>query len=516
MPTSLRRQALAWVVLFLPCTFLGAQLLLPPFLGDHMVLQRETSIPIRGSAAPFGEVSLHFHDGSYTATADAQGHWSVQLPPLPAGGPFDLTCASAGDTIRLQDILIGDVWLCSGQSNMEWPLSRTAEAAQALPSAGSGRIRLLRFRKRHSTYAEPYTAEELAAFTAGDFFHPPVWQPCTPETASDFSGVGYFFGRSLHDSLEIPIGLVQQAVGGSPAQAWVSREALASHPDFRALVLPPPGKTWLDAGFLHPWLAVRARENWGGAFPGPDGSPPGHPFAPGYLFEAAVRPLAPLPFRGVIWYQGESNATDPASYPALMELLVRSWRQTLGSDLPFLFVQLPRIGNRSQWAAFRAAQDQGLALPHTGRVVTIDLGHPTDVHPREKLAVGHRLAQLALARTYQFDLPAESPALLSADWPLNGPELLLRTNYAYEGLRTSDGLTPRGFVLQGFTDQGRRETIYEPASVRLEGNLIRIGLPEGMLPCLVKYAWAPFPDNNVTNSAGLPLAPFSAHIPGNQ
>ncbi len=516
MTNSSYSRVAGWAVLFLATGFLRAQPVLPAFFSDHMVLQRDTPIPLSGAAAPFSRVTVQFAATEQATTADRQGHWSLRLPALPAGGPYELTCAADGDTIRLQDILLGDVWLCAGQSNMEWPLAKTAEAAETLPHAGNDRIRLLHFRKRHSTYAEPYTAEELAAFTAGDFFHPPVWQACTPESAAEFSGVGFFFGRTIADSLSVPVGLVQQAVGGSPAQAWICRDTLAAHPAFRELVAPPPGKTWLDAGFLHPWLAVRAKENWGDAYPAPDGTVPGHPFAPGYLFDAAVRPLASLPFRGVIWYQGESNATDPASYPGLMELLVRSWRQELGADLPFLFVQLPRIGNRSQWPAFRAAQEQSLALPHTGRVVTIDLGHPSDVHPREKRVVGTRLALLALLQVYHRDLPAESPSVVSADWPANGQELVLAVRYAYRGLTTSDSLPPRGFRLQGYTADGGQETICEPVSVRLEGNVIRLEIPDGLLPGTVKYAWAPFPDHNVINSAGLPLAPFSVDIRGNQ
>ena len=502
------------VILFPIATW--AQIGLPDIFSDHMVLQRHLPIPVWGTAPAGSEVAVRLNEFEINALSDKDGKWEVTLAAMAEGGPYQMSISGNGETIVLKDILVGEVWLCSGQSNMEWPLKNCTEGELEIPNASQPAIRFFHLKKKHNTYSTPYTSEQLVEFTKGHFFYPANWEPCTPETAAEFSGVAYFFGKELSESLKVPIGLIQNAVGGSPAQSWASRSALASHPQLQSLVDFPGNKTWLDSEIIHPWLAERAKQNWGDLGNKGDAPLPGHPFSPGYLFDFALQPLAPYAIRGAIWYQGESNATHPASYFAIMDMLLKSWRSLWEQgDFPFYFVQLPKIGNRNLWPEFREAQEKCLAIPNTGMAVAIDSGHPTDVHPKEKKVIGLRLARLALLKAYSKKIAAESPGLSSSEWRTDGKEVVLYFNNTYDGLTVKGQETPLGFTLQGYTENGSLETILKPEKIIIEGEKIKLFLPDGFLPVRVKYAWAPNPDNNVVNSAGLPLAPFNLMLNGN-
>lgn len=515
--TILYLQKLSSYLLFIFVPLCGwSQIELPAIFSDHLVLQRELPIPVWGTATADAFVEVRINQNKRSIKADYFGNWKVSLPPMKAGGPFELVIQSEDEIVRIIDIYIGEVWLCSGQSNMEWPLKNCAEGKQEISNANNPLIRFFHLKKKHDTYKTPYTQEELTAFTKGDFFYTPKWETCTPESAAAFSGVGYFFGKTLFDSLKVPIGLIQNAVGGSPAQSWISKAALASHPQLQSLGNPPIGKTWLDAKIIHPWLAERAKENWVNWNKKEVTALPGHPFAPAYLFDYAIKPLAPYAIRGAIWYQGESNATHPASYPAMMEMMLQDWRTIWGlGDFPFYFVQLPKIGNRSRWAEFRAAQEHGLSIKNTQMVVAIDEGHSTDVHPREKRIIGQRLSQLALANTYQKNIRAESPKLNSFNWMETEKKIELYFDYTFDGLAIKNGELAKGFYLQGYLNRGMLETIIPPNKIELEKNKITLVYPADFLPVKVKYAWAPAPENNIVNSAGLPLAPFKIELDGN-
>lgn len=492
------------------------QIQLPDLFSDHLVLQQNLPIPVWGTANADAEIAVRLNKIKISTQANFLGHWKVTLPPMSASGPHTLIVQSPTDTIRLTDLHIGEVWLCAGQSNMEWSLKNSAKGATEVPRANHPNIRLFHLKKKHDTYKTPYTTEELTEFDKGNFFHPTKWTLCTPESAADFSGVGYFFGKQLQDSLGVAIGLIQAAVGGSPAQSWISQAALASHPQLASLVNTKGNQTWLDSDIIHPWLAERALQNWANWDKNSTSSLPGHPFAPSYLYESAIKPLAPYPIRGAIWYQGESNATHPISYPILMEAMLNNWRQLWAQgDFPFYFVQLPKIGNRSQWAEFRQAQEKGLAIPNTGMVVSIDEGHPTDVHPREKEVIGKRLANLALAKTYSKNLIAESPRLFSHDWDKKTHTITIQLAPIYEGLKVKGGRAVKGFYLQGYLENGSVETIITPEKISLEKNEIILTYQSDFLPTKVKYAWAPAPENNLVNSVGLPVAPFKIELNGN-
>lgn len=513
------------ICLFFCCLIIGilfpldsfSQINLPEIFSHHMVLQRGLPIPVWGDADSEAIVEVSLGQNKARAQADHLGNWKATLPPIEAGGPLEIVIQAEGETIRIEDIYIGEVWLCSGQSNMEWPLVSCETGEEEIPGADYPLLRFFRLAKKHDLSSFPFSENQISEFSNGDFFHPARWERCTPETAASFSGVGYFFGKELFDTLKVAIGLIQNAVGGSPAQSWISEEALASHPQLKEFAILPPNKTWIDLESIHPWLAVRAKENWKYWEKMDKRTPvPGHPFAPAYLYNNAIKPLAPYAIRGAIWYQGESNATHPGSYFTMMETMLSSWRSLWEQvNFPFYFVQLPKIGNRSLWPEFREAQSQCLSLPNTGMVVAIDEGHTTDVHPRRKKIIGQRLARLAFAKTYGIDISAESPALATSEWDKEGLQIKLSFRNAYEGLGIREGTEVKGFVLQGYTQQGTVETFLPPEKTTIEKNTITLTYPDGFLPVQVKYAWAPAPANNLVNSAGLPIAPFRMLLPGN-
>ncbi len=505
---------LSYCFLFIFSINAQAQLQLPDIFSEHMVLQRNIPIPVWGTtnASALVEVTLDSH--KITVKSDDNGNWKATLPAMKAGGAYVLSISSENQTVQIIDIYIGEVWICSGQSNMEWPLHQTTEGSIEIPKANSPLIRLFHFKKKHDTYKTPYSVEQLEAFSEGAFFYQPRWTLSAPETAGMFSGVGYYFGRALYDSLNIPIGLIQVAVGGSPCQSWVSKEALASHPQLKHLV--DGEQPWITSEIIHPWLAERAKENWAKAIVEKNRPLPGHPFAPSYLFDSAIKLIAPYTIRGVIWYQGESNATHPLSYPAMMQMLVTSWRDLWGQgDFPFYFTQLPKIGNRNLWAEFREEQQRCLSNTNTGMIVTIDQGHPTDVHPKEKKVIGHRLAHLALAETYNKNIEAESPMLRSYHWANATHKIVLHFKSTYDGLSVKNDSLPKGFYLQGYIKEGSLETIIAPENILLIKDEVVLTYPVNFIPVKVKYAWASYPDNNVINSAGLPLAPFRIELGGN-
>jgi len=478
-----------------------------------MVLQRHVSIPVWGTANPGQVLSVQLGDEKRVTTADQDGKWKVLLPATEAGGPFELAIKTEGEIITITDVWIGEVWLCSGQSNMEWPLKNSSGGQAAISKAHHPNIRLFRMSRRHTLGPTPFTTEELAMVEKGDFMTSPSWQLCQPGSAADFSGVGYHFGKQLADSLGVKIGLIQNAVGGSPIQSWISKTSLLAHPQLALF-----GKTnWMEAPENHPWIVQRVRENMD-TYLQEKGQEKAmaHPFAPAYLFNAGIRSLTPYAIGGVIWYQGESNATHPASYLSLFEMMVKDWRTAWDNEqLPFLFVQLPRIGNRSRWPAFRQQQAKCLEIEHTGMVVAIDEGHPTDVHPREKQVIGDRLARLALASVYKYSILANSPTVSNHQWTPEKQSITLSFSQTGAGLSLRSGQTAKGFSLQGYFAEGTQEKIIAPLQLIIVGNTITLTYPKGCLVTRVSYAWAPFPDNNVINSAGLPLVPFLIELPGN-
>lgn len=487
-----------------------------PAIGftSGMVLQRAMPLPIHGTAEPGERVTISFAGKRAEATADADGRWLATLPPLEASRePRELVIAGEEHRVVLEDVLAGEVWLCAGQSNMLLPLSRAADSKREIAAADRPGLRLYQFQAAASGDRGAYTEQQLAALAPGRFGRG-SWTACTPQTAAGFSAVGYFFGATLADALDVPVGIVAVAVGGTPAEAWVSRASLAAEPATRRLVKGD----WLANPALDAWCIGRARDNLSRTLAGKatalrDALGPAHPFKPGFMWEAGVAPLAPTAIRGVAWYQGESNAESAEraiQHEAILPVLVADWRRAFGRELPFGIVQLPGM-NRPHWPAFRDGQRRlADAIPGTGLVVTIDLGNPRDVHPSDKRPVGERLAAWALADVYGRDGPSTGPLPASATRGSDG-RATVRFWATGGGLATSDGQPP------GHLEVAGRDGAFRPATATIAGDTLIVepaGEPLVGGVRKVRHAWRPYPEPkpNLTGQTGLPATPFEIAV----
>ncbi|HIG87127.1 MAG TPA: sialate O-acetylesterase [Planctomycetes bacterium] len=488
----------------------SAQLTLASYLTDHMVIQREQPISLWGSALPHAQVTVQCGKERRLTSASNNGFWQVALSSRPATcQSFAITIESGGKKISIDDLLVGDVWICAGQSNMEFPLSRDQDGPEALTGSAPMGIRV--FQARYPTQNaglkwSPRTVSSLAA----DSFMQGKWTRCSPEALGSLSAVGYYFGHALWEQLEIPIGLVDLAAGGTPTEAWISPDALASQPQTSELI---QRRDWLKNPLLGEWCRQRAALNLENALaagldiPG-DQLGCNHPFKPGFMWRAALHPIRNSAVRGILWYQGESNAESPSrvdQHASLFPLLVQDTRNTFGqAHLPFLFVQLPAMG-RPHWPEFRE-QQRGFSqqIPHVGMAVTIDVGHPTDVHPRRKRPVGIRLARLAMHVSYGQSQAPTGPIIKRASMQSGGIELEFEN--IQSKLSTSDQKPPRGFEIIACDG-----AVYAAEAQLMEGAVLLIGAPT-QDPCEVRYAWKPVPDCNLTDSQGLPASPFRIPI----
>ena len=495
---------------------LRAQLKLPPrfarVFSSHMVLQQGQPIPVWGTAKPGAQVSVSLGTQTQKATVNADGKWETEFPALKAKGQsLRFVAESPQGKATLEDILVGEVWICAGQSNMEWMLSQSASARTTIPAAKHARLRLFNFKGIARGDGNIYTPDQIERLVPGRFCEG-QWRVCSPDAAKAFSAVGYFFGQKLLADLDVPVGLVNVAMGGTPAEAWVSRKALAAHPQLAAMVRG----NWLENKSLEPWCRGRGEHNLKRALdaneliPGDDLGP-NHSFKPTFMWDAAVTPFTQLPIAGVLWYQGESNAESDWRVPqhdAVFKTLISDWRtQWKRPKLPFLFVQLPAL-KRPHWPAFRASQQRVHdALSHTGMAVTIDLGHPTDVHPRDKKPVGERLARLALGTVYGDPSCGGSPRFGTAEQ--RGESILLRLAKRGQMLRTTDAAPPTGFEVRD------RRGRWSRAEARIqEANTVMVVSPLGQAVVGVRYAWMPYPEPklNLVGEAGLPVAPFETEL----
>ena len=453
-----RRAALAATAAAVVIAGLHAQALtVASVFGDHMVLQRGRPIPVWGFGRPDDSIVVTLGDQRVEGVVQPTGRWRVELPAQPAGGPFELKVHSSQEW-TFRDVLIGEVWICSGQSNMAWPVVRSDDAEAEIAAAKYPRMRLLHVKRNSSEHP----IRRLQA----------TWKECSPETVERFSAVGYYFGRELHRELDVPIGLIASACGGTPAEAWIRPPALAADADFRPILT-----RWSE---------------W-----------PNKGHRPSGLFHGMVAPLTRFSMRGVIWYQGEANANRAYQYRKLFPALITDWRAAWGQgDFPFLFVQLASYHVRvpETWAELREAQLMALELPNTGMAVTIDVGNPKDIHPRNKQDVGKRLALWALAETYGRDLVYSGPLVSSVERELGG----LRVRFRHTG----GGLVARGGgELRGF-EVATASGLFAPARALIDGETVVVTSDRVPDPVHVRYAWTDTPDGNLMNAEGLPASPF--------
>ena len=476
---------------------LRAEVKLPAVLAEHMVLQRDLPVHLWGMAGAGELVSATFRGAIGKTQADKLGRWELSLPAGAAGGPFVLEIQGS-NLLHFSDVLVGDVWLASGQSNMEFEMRKVVNAEVELKNADRPRIRLFHVARASASYAQ----EDLVA---------EPWTPTTPESAARFSAVAYFFGREIQDNQKVPIGLIEADWGGSPAEAWTSLRGLSSDtglmPAFAAHAMMTDReatKRLEDVWEQQEIVAAKAAGK-----PEPDF--PWHPeirsWEPAGLYNAMIAPLTSFPLRGFIWYQGESNAgKDRAFYYAqLFQTLIRDWRNHWAEgDIPFFFVQLANWNTEfdAQWPQVRDAQRRALELRNTGMAVAIDIGDPIDIHPTNKQDVGKRLALAARGIAYGEKIEYSGPLFRSA--VTQGDSLRMLFDHAESGL-VAKGDTLRGFEIAG------EDKIFEPAEARIDGTAVILTNPKVAAPRYVRYGWSGNPDCTLYNKAGLPAATFASN-----
>lgn len=465
---------------------------LPPTYGDGMVMQRNRPIRLHGTADVGERVKVEFLSHKAETTADADGCWSISLPSAPAGGPYEMVVKTSRREIRLKDIWLGEVWVCSGQSNMEWELRKTLEAKPSIAAADTlSRLHFYNMREIARTDAYEWSPAVLDSMNKLLHYHPAQWERCSSATAADFSAVAFHFGRMMADSLGCHVGLILNAVGGSGIEAWIDRTTMERE-------YPQILHNWMQNDHIQPWVRGRGQLNTKQAAH----SLQRHPYEPCYLFESGIRPVADYEVAGVIWYQGESNAHNVELHERLFPMLCRSWRTAFGrSDLPFHFVQLSSIGPRTSWPLFRDSQRRlASSVPHTWMAVSSDVGDSLDVHPRRKQPVGERLALNALRHTYGMrHLTASGPEFVNAS--RQGESLQLTFRHA-EGMRPASGNRLFGFEVAG------ADGLYHAAECRVQGNTLVVWSDKVPQPEAVRYGWRAFTRANLVNSAGLPCSTF--------
>jgi len=501
--TGLALALLLGMYLELPAQ-LHADVRLPKVLSDHMVLQQNLPLDIWGQADPGENVKVSFRGQEAATQADATGHWRVSLAPMAAGGPFEMA-VNGKNSLKLSDILVGEVWICSGQSNMEWPMSLVNNAEQEIAAANFPRLRL--FSVKHEV------ADTPQADLSGE------WIVTTPENVRDFSAVGYFFGRELHKDLNRPVGLIDSSWGGTPAESWTSETTLQSDLSLQPLVWQwrrvladyPGAKTNYERDQAA-WEKKAGEAKAAGKPEPPRPSKPrgpGHAWTPGGLFNAMLAPLTSFGIRGAIWYQGESNAQPfrAAEYRRLFSAMIEDWRRAWDQGpFPFFFVQLANFKERksqpadSAWAELRESQTAALGLPNTGMAVTIDIGEAGDIHPRNKQDVGHRLALAAKAVAFGKELPFSGP--LYKGMTLEGNQVRVHFAHAGAGLKAKDGAALKGFAVAG------KDRRFVWADARIEGKTIVVSSPNVTQPVAVRYGWADNPECNLYGGSDLPASPF--------
>jgi sialate O-acetylesterase len=459
---------------------------------DNAVLQQGVPVPVWGTASDGEKVTVKLN-GQEVSTTAQDGKWMVRLKPLKAGGPFTLTIAGE-NTIELKNVLVGEVWICSGQSNMQRSVTQSANPQETAANSKDSMLRL-------------FTVQRRAADAPESDLRQGNWSECAPDTVPSFSAVAYFFGRDLRKALNVPVGLISTNVGGTPAEAWTRRGVLESDPMLRG---------YLERHELavknYPQALERFREAEAKAKaegkqpPRPPADPAQSAQRPCGLYNAMIAPLIPYAIKGAIWYQGESNAGRAYEYRTLFPAMIRNWREDWKQgDFSFLFVQLAPFmqivsePQESAWAELREAQLLTLKTPKTGMAVITDAGDPNDIHPKQKEPVGARLALAARRIAYGERIVHSGPIYRSMK--VEGNKVTLTFNNVGGGLVAKDG------ELKGFAIAGEDKKFVN-AQAEIQGNTVVVWSSQIEHPVAVRYGWANCPVVNLFNKAGLPASPF--------
>ncbi|HEV3144666.1 MAG TPA: sialate O-acetylesterase [Gemmataceae bacterium] len=475
---------------------------------DNCVLQAGKEVPIWGTAAPGEKITITVKGQQWlnAAVADKDGHWITRLPKMAASNePVTLTIKGNNEVV-VKNVLIGEVWICSGQSNMEWPLRASYMAEEHIGASGDPLLRLL---------TVPHSVQMSPQYNIGG-----RWSECSPQTVGNFSAVAYFFGRDLRKALNVPVGLIHTSWGGTPAQAWTSKEALGAE---AALVHYPADlekaiKNYDSDKAKEAYQEAVAKWKEAAAKAKTEGKPPPgkpqqsqppdkSPHAPSGLYNGMIAPLVPYAIAGAIWYQGESNAGQAHEYRTLFPTMIKDWRKHFGQgDFPFLFVQLPPYKPNDPsditWAELRDAQLQtAKILPKTGMAVITDVGEEKDIHPKKKEPVGSRLALAARAIAYGEQVEYAGPVLEKATFE-DGKAILTFTHVG-RGLAT-----PGKEELTGFTSCGADRKFHNAKATITGSDTIEVSCSEVTKPVAVRFGWANYPVVNLWNKDGLPASPF--------
>ncbi|MDX1364782.1 MAG: sialate O-acetylesterase [Arenibacter latericius] len=467
---------------------------LPLLYGENMVFQRNVPLVINGTANALDNITVRFNGETIRTKVSPHGQWEVAYPAKEAGGPYKLSIKSKkSGEISISKVYIGEVWLASGQSNMGFKVKDEQNATSILKDSLNANVFLFSMDPKAHTSNHTFTKEELQNSNAANYFEPSGWSNKPGAIIENFSAIAYSFAYNLQKELNIPIGIVNNAVGGSTTQSWISREAMETTHQTISLL----NDTHLNP-LVQPWVSERKAKNL--ASMKDFGIKARHPFDPTMLFDAGIYPIKDYAIKGVIWYQGESNAEREELHSKLFKMLVSDWRNHWNNpDLAFNFVQLSSI-NRSNWGVFRDSQRRLLSIPNTGMAVSLDVGHPTDVHPKEKWVLGKRLSNIALAKNYGFNIPHSGPLLDYVN--VNNSVLEIHFSHA-DGLRTNDGKAVRDIEIAG-ADQ-----VFVKAESQINNNVLEVWNKSVEKPRYVRYGYSSYTDGNLINKHGLPASTFS-------
>ncbi len=479
-----------------------ADIRLPAVVGDHMVLQQDMPLPIWGWADPGEVVNVTLGDSQAKATADADGKWRVTLPARKAGKPLEMTL-SGKNTIKLTDILMGEVWVGSGQSNMQWSVQQSSGAAQEIAAANYPEIRL---------FSVPLVPSGRPAKDVNS-----KWVACTPDTVKGFSAVLFFFGRELRKNLNVPIGLINTSWGGTRIEPWTPPVGFASQPELQSdLELIKTQNTNYQNSLKNTlalykdWIQNAEKAASAGQEIADPPAAPAHPLnsngTPTGLYNGMIHPLIPFAIKGAIWYQGEGNLGQGMQYHTRMKALIQGWRTAWGEgDFPFLFVQLAPFTYGAAPTALPEmweAQAATLSFPNTGMAVTTDLvADLKDIHPPNKVDVGKRLSLWALAKTYgKSDLVYSGPVYDSMQAEPN--QVRLKFKNGKDGLTSRDGKPLTWFSIAGADKK------FVPAEAVIDGETVIVRSPQVSQPVAVRFGWHQLAEPNLANKSGLPASPF--------
>lgn len=470
---------------------------MPNFFTSDMVIQRNEPIVFWGTTNGASSVEVNFDGQHKRIIAKNDGSWEIDFPPMKAGGPYRAIVTSENSTFELNNILIGDVWVCSGQSNMEFKLKDASTAHEDIKSANYPEIRLLNMQPIAYTNNSSWEGDVLSKVNSLNYLTTDKWEECTPESALNFSAIAYHFGKTVYENTDVPLGLILNAVGGSPTESWIDRYSIEHHDRLVDMFI-----NWGENDFIHPWVRSRAALNVQLG----DNKVQQHPYHPSYMYSASIQSLSNFPITGAIWYQGESNEQNVELHEVIFEELISSWRRAWNKDFPFYFVQLSGMGvGRETWGHFRDSQRRlSQSISNIGMAVSFDMGDRADVHPKNKKPIGERLAFKALHDTYGLkDIIHSGPDFKYAK--LDDSVVIVHFDFS-SGLSTSDNMEVRGFEIAEYPG------VYYPADAKIVGETVVVTCDETVKPRYIRYGWKSYSDANLINKANLPSSTFSAQV----